>query len=144
VIVTVEAALLTCPSLTTRLATYVPAWSAVKVGAAELAPVNAAELPAGLDTSVHAYVSGSLLASELALPFSVTMLPVITFCAAPALATGARLVAGGEGAAGGGETDSLPPPPPQAASTRVNTAINFLVSFNSCSPMGIRIRSHIL
>ena len=54
VIVTVAGVLLTLPSLTTRLATYVPAASAAKVGTAEVAPAKAAALPAGLALSVQA------------------------------------------------------------------------------------------
>ncbi len=43
----------TLPSLTTKLATYVPARSAVKVGLGAVSDDNTAALPVGLAVNVH-------------------------------------------------------------------------------------------
>jgi len=56
VTMTVAVLLFTLPSLTIKLATYVPVTSAVKVGFTEVSDDKAAELPIGLDKSVHVYV----------------------------------------------------------------------------------------
>ncbi len=53
VIVFDTVALLTLPSFTFKLTTYVPAKSAVKVGLADVADVKAAVLPAGFEVSVQ-------------------------------------------------------------------------------------------
>src|SRR5471032_130823 len=91
VIVTVDSALLIVPSLTTSLATYTPVVSAVKRVLTAAEEDKEAKLFAGFAVSSHANVKASPLASELALPSRLTTLPVSTFCAAPAFATGAAL-----------------------------------------------------
>ena len=53
VIVTVDDALFTWPSLTVSVATYVPATSAVNAGLAEVAPARVTVLPAGLLAKLH-------------------------------------------------------------------------------------------
>jgi hypothetical protein len=53
VTVVVKISLLSLPSLTTKLATYTPTKSAVKVGLAVVVELNAAELPIGLANSTH-------------------------------------------------------------------------------------------
>jgi hypothetical protein len=88
-IVTVSGALSTVPSFTTRLSTYEPARSAVKVGAAAVALDSVAVLPSGLDVSDHRYVSGSPFASVLPVPSTATSAPVVALWSRPALATGA-------------------------------------------------------
>ena len=50
---TAASSLLAFPSLTTRVATYVPDRSALKVGFAEVAAVSVATLLAGLDCRTH-------------------------------------------------------------------------------------------
>ena len=60
----------------------------MNVGFAELLAASDAVLPVGLDVSDQRYVSGSPLASRLALPSRVTVDPVVTFCATPAIEIG--------------------------------------------------------
>ncbi len=53
VTVVVTKVLLNLPSLTTKLATYTPTKSAVKVGLAEVLSIKAALLPMGLASNVQ-------------------------------------------------------------------------------------------
>ena len=53
VMVTLDDVLLACPSLTTRVTTYAPAMSAVKLGFADVAAASVALLPTGLVMSFH-------------------------------------------------------------------------------------------
>ena len=76
-----------------RLATKTPATSAMKVGLTTLVEDKDAVLPVGLVVSTHLYVNLSALASELAAPVKITVAPMRTVCAGPALATGAALSA---------------------------------------------------
>jgi hypothetical protein len=115
--VTVDAVLLTFPSLTTSDATYAPAISAMNVGIADVVLLNVAELPAGLLVNVQLYVNASLFASLLLLPFKVTVAATKIFCIWPALATGAVF-------AEGAVLFSPPPPPPQAANSATAVATN--------------------
>jgi hypothetical protein len=66
------ALLFSFPSLTTKLATYAPGRSAVKVGLAEVGSLRAALLPCGRPVSVHANWIESPFGSMLRLPSSVT------------------------------------------------------------------------
>ena len=72
-----------------RLATKTPATSALKVGPTALVEDKDAVLPVGFVVKTHLYVNLSALASVLAAPVKVTVAPMRTVCAGPALATGA-------------------------------------------------------
>lgn len=111
VMLALTGALLTLPSFTKSVATYVPAMSASKVGLADVDEDRLAVLPVGFDERLQLKVKGSPLAS-LALPSSVTVVPASTFCVTPAFATGATLVGDTEG------PDGLSPPPPHATSAK--------------------------
>ena len=85
-----------------------PALSAVNVGFALVSKDKAAELPEGLAPHDHLKVRGSLLASELDVPSSVTTAPTTTLWAVPALATGAELVLDAITVTGTGALSTLP------------------------------------
>ena len=82
--------------------------SAVKVGLALVSDDSAAALPEGLVPQDHLYVMGSLSASELPVPSSVTTAPTTTLWAVPALATGAELVLDAMTMTGTGALSTLP------------------------------------
>ena len=85
-----------------------PPLSAVNVGFALVSEDKAAMLPEGLVPQYHLKVRGSLLASELDVPSSVTAVPATTLWAEPALATGAELVLDATTVTGTGALSTLP------------------------------------
>jgi hypothetical protein len=85
---TVHGALVRLPSLTISCAIYVPAFSAMNVGATVLGPVSDATLPAGLEIRVQEKVSGAPFTSDEPPPLRTTFVPSRTVCCGPAFATG--------------------------------------------------------
>ena len=88
--VTVSASLFSVPSLTTRLTTYIPALSTVKVGFTAVVSLNAALLPTGTEVNAQLKINVLPSTSVLPLPSSVTVPFTSGVWSGPAFATGAE------------------------------------------------------
>ena len=86
--ITMSAALVSRPSLTTSRTVYAPARSGVSCGVAVVPPTRAATLPEGCDTRAHWKVRGSPSGSLDRVPSSGTVVPTGAVTSGPAFATG--------------------------------------------------------